>query len=292
MIDIVVCTNAVNLCIAWAGAQPGRDRPALLLYEPWRITLPPRQPHGAPVWPMAIGIWSLRLALMLARLGRVHTLYLPHDRFNQRIARTRALARRVVYLDDGLDTHRQVPRNMALPPQPCRDGAPPGYLTFHEFDLQPPWLRGFAVRRCASLALLAGAERSSRLDLDGVSHLLVESPGLDVAMLVQRLALPAQSVLVLRHPVPDKRGAIPAACRTTEGAGHDLEAALLRAVGMTLVFGETLSLVFAHHMGVAARNTVLAQLTPAQRDNLPVLRWQPAPTSLYAEMPGLMQLAP
>lgn len=292
MIDIVVCTNAVNLCMAWAGARPGHGRPVLLLYEPWRIRLP-RQRHGrAPVWALAIGIWSLRLALGLARLGLVHTLYLPHDRFNQRMARTRQRAQQVVYLDDGLDTHRQVPRNMALPPRPCRDGSPPGYLSFHEFDRPAPWLRDFDLRRCASLALLAGSDRTRWLDLTGIAHLLVESPGLDVAAVLHRLALPPRTVLVLRHPVPDKRADVPAGYRTAEGADHDLEATLLHAEGLTLYFGETLSLLFASYMGVAARNTVLAQLSPAQRANLPQLRWLPAASHDRGELPDLLQLAP
>lgn len=292
MIDIVVCTNAVNLCMAWAGAQPGRARPVLLLYEPWRIRLP-RQRHGcAPVWAVAIGIWSLRLALGLARLGLVHTLYLPHDRFNHRMARTRQRARRVVYLDDGLDTHRQVPRHMALPPQPCRDGAPPGYLSFHEVDRPAPWLAGFDLRRCASLAQLAGTDRARWLDLTGIAHLLVESPGLDVAAVLARLALPPRTVLVLRHPVPDKRATVPAGYRTAEGADHDLEGSLLRAEGLTLYFGETLSLVFARYMGVTARNTVLAQLSPAQRANLPQLHWLTPTAQGCGDLPGLLQLAP
>jgi hypothetical protein len=97
-------------------------------------------------------------------------------------------------------------------------------------------------------------------------------------------------MLVIRHPVPAKRGELPAACRSLEGSGHDLEASLLQARGLTLVFGETMALVFAALGGVAGHNRVLAQLTPAQRDNLPGLRWHEAPGDL-ARVPGLLALA-
>lgn len=285
MIDVLVCTNLVNLTAALQGVQPGVARPALLIHEPWRF--------AAPVLPrvqvLPLGIWSLRLLNALVSLGQVHTLYLPHDRFNRRMARAQRRVPHLAYLDDGLDTHRREPRNFDLPRPPDARGRP-AYWTFDECEPLPDWLGAFDIRRCGPMHALARRGGLPLLPLAGLSHLLVESPGLQPAQVIQGLGLAPERLLVLRHPVPHKRGPLPEGCQVQEGGRHDLEASLLDARGLTLIFGETLALVFAARTGVAGRNRVLAQLTAAQRDNLPGLRWQ-APDAALAVVPGLRALA-
>jgi hypothetical protein len=285
MIDVLVCTNLVNYTVALHGMQPGRRRPALLIHEPWRFVARPLP----RVHTFALGLWSLRLLRALVALRLVHTLYLPHDRFNWRVAWARAHVPRLAYLDDGLDTHRRTPRNFDLPVPPRRGGRP-AYLSFNECQRLPDWLAAFDVWRCAPLTALAGSSGLPLLPLDGIDVLLVESPGLQPAQVIGGLGLSPARVLVIRHPVPAKRGRLPGSCRRIEGGGHDLEASLLQARGLTLVFGETMALVFAALSGVAHHNRVLAQLTPAQRDNLPGLRWCTDAQDL-AEVPGLLALA-
>jgi hypothetical protein len=277
-LDVLICTNLVNLSVAWRGARPGQSRRALLLYEPWRFAL--------PVWPRVlsrpIGIWAWRALRLIAALRLIDTLYLPHDRFNWRVAWCVVRARRVVYLDDGLDTRRLAPVNFDLQ----RASPAAVYLTFDEYRELPPWLARFDVRRVGSIVALAQIAPRPLLPLDGASHVFVESPGLDIAAVVAALGVPASQVLVVRHPVPAKRAALPAGLRQVEGAAYGIEATLLDSRGLTWCFGETMALVFAVLAAGSRQHRFLAQVPAAQRANLVGFDWRPAGIPL----PDLVEL--
>jgi hypothetical protein len=259
VLDVLICTNLVNYAVAVHGMHPGVERPALILYEPWRFAARamPRVRH----W--RIGIWTLRLLRLLVALRIVNTLYLPHDRFNWRVGWCRDHARRVAYLDDGLDTHRRQPVNFDL--DRAQSAA---YYTFDEFRDLPPWLARFDVRRSGSITVLAEIASRPLLPLAGATHVLVESPGLDVADVIERLGVPAQQVLVVRHPVPAKRTQLSASCRHVEGNAHSVEATLLATRGLHWYFGETMALVFALYAAAHCEHRVFAQLSAAQLENL------------------------
>lgn len=279
VIDAFVCTNLVNFTVALHGVRPGVGRPALLLYESGRMPRPalPR------VWPLKIGIWSLRLLRGLAALGCIHTLHIPHHRFNRRVASARRHARAVAYLDDGLDTRRRAPRNFDLDTVRER----PRYHTFAEYRVLPDWLERFDVRRDTPLLQLARTAGLPPLPLEGVDHVLIESPGLQAQALIAGLRLDVARTLVVRHPVPAKRGALPPGCRVVEGKGHSLESSLLGSRGRSFYFGETMALVFAvSSPEVVQHNRLFAQLDEAQRDNLVGLRWQ-----VVAAVAGLYEAA-
>ena len=279
MLDVLICTNLVNYTVAVHGVHAGQDRPAIVLHEPWRFSTR----HLKRVWHLPINIWTLRLLRALVKTGVVHTLYLPHDRFNRRVVWSRDHARRLAYLDDGLDTHRRMPRNFDLPIQPGRLA----YHTFAEFKDLPAWLDGFNIERGTRLNDLVAMSDRPVLPLSGIAHVFVESPGLQVGDIIERLHLPHSAVLVVRHPVPEKRGHLPAQCRVVEGGQYNLEASLLAAGGLCFYFGETLALMFAAHAGAARRNRIHAQLSAEQRKNLTGLAWvQSAPDAT-----GLMVLA-
>jgi len=280
MIDAFVCTNLVNFTVALQGIGLGGQRRALLLYEPARMATP----RLTRVWALPIGIWSLRLLRWLAALRLLHTLHVPHHRFNRRVAQAMRSARATAYLDDGLDTRRQVPRNFNL------DGVTgrPAYHTFAEYTTLPDWLARFDVRRGCSLTELARTPQRPPLPLGDVDHVLVESPGLHVADVVSGLALAPARTLIVRHPIAAKRGALPPGCRATEGHAHNLEASLLTSRGKAFYFGETMALVFAALSDVARNNDVFAQLDDAQRANLVGLRWLEVPGGSVA---GLYRVA-
>jgi hypothetical protein len=271
MLDVLVCTNLVNYTVAVRGVQPGADRPALLLYEPKRFErqVLPNVLH------LPIGIWSLRLVRWLAWLGRVHTLYLPHHRFNPRIAAAARHAGSVAYLDDGLDTLRGEPRNFDLD----RIAGRPAYFTFRDYAALPQWLHRFDVRPVCQLLDLASVSPRGAMALDGVDHVFFESPGLQPDVLIQRLKLDVLRTLVVRHPIAAKRSAVPPECRTVNGTDFNPEATLLASKGKAFYFGETMALVFALHAGPALHNRVRAQLGPQQRNNLAAVGLQPAETA-------------
>lgn len=261
MFDLFVCTNEVNQTVALAGELRQRPRRALVLFDPVRCD---RRP--APrVWQLPFGPWTDRLVRLLGRLRLLRTAYIPHHRVNPRLMREVRRARAIAYLDDGLDTLRRQPLNFdtaALPTARC------DYLTFVEYTAFPPWLDALAPRPVCSLRELSGGGRKPLLELQGVDHLFVESPGLDAGALIEALRIDPARALCVRHPVPHKRGSLPPRCRTTEGRSHDLDATLAACRDRNLYFGATMSLVVAVLTGPARHNRVHVQLDDAQQANL------------------------
>lgn len=261
MLDLFVCTNEVNHTVA-VGELRQRPRRALLLYDPVRCD---RQ-RGLRAWQSPFGPWTDRVVRLLGRLRLLRTAFVPHQRVNPRLMREVRRARAIAYVDDGLDTLRRRPLNFdldALPKIRC------DYLTFAEYRAFPPWLEAaFTPRSVCSLRELQRAGRKPAFDLQGVEHLFVESPGLDAGELIAALQIDPAHALCVRHPVPHKRGNLPAQCRAVEGRTHDLDATLAACRGMSLYFGATMSLVVAVLTGAARHNRVHVQLDAAQGDNL------------------------
>jgi len=263
MIDVFVCTNEVNYTVAVAGELAARPRLALVLFDPVRSD---RRPVKG-VWQRPFGPWSDRLVRALGWLRAVRTAYIPHHRINPRMMREVRRARQIAYLDDGLDTLRHVPHSFgAGGPESPRAAAP--YLTFFEYREVPTWLGSFELKRVCSIRELAATGRKPTIDLEGVEHLFIESPGLDVADVIAALRIDPARALCVRHPVPHKRGALPAQCRVVDGRGYDLEATVLSARSISLYFGATMALVFALLTDAARHNRVYVQLDDAQRQNL------------------------
>jgi hypothetical protein len=271
MIDVFICTNRVNHTVALHGVltHPQRDprRKALMLYEPWRI-----QPQPVPgLKTLPINIWTMRLLRTLVNLGRVHTMFVPHDALNRRANLCRERVPQVEYLDDGLDTHRPVPQHLALP----RTGPRRRYHTFLDFKTLPPWLDAFDIQRYARLDQLAQITAKPALPFGDAEHVLVESPGLDILRIVTQLNLPRAHTLMIRHPVPHKQRSLPEGCKVIQGSDGNLEAAMLASEGRSFYLGETMALVFAGATSVAHHNRVLAPVRLAQGDTaLTSLHWR------------------
>lgn len=264
MIDVFVCLNDVNFTVT-LGELRRRPRIAVVLYDPVRSDSQPRL--GTIQRPLQTGI---KLVRRLNRFHLLRTVYLPHHRINKLLIPELPGARSIGYLDDGLDTLRHHPRNFDLdaPPSalPASKG-PSAYLTFFEYKRLPAWLERFKVRRVCHLSGLSSG-RKPKIDLSGVEHLFVESPGLDVDNVIDSLHLDAARCMYVRHPVPAKRSARDAPCASVDGRSFDLEATLLAAKGLHMYFGLTMPLVFAILEGATKHNVVYAQLTKDQRDSL------------------------
>jgi hypothetical protein len=281
LIDVLVCTNLVNYTVAVNGVRPGRERRALLLYEGWRFD--PRPIDGT--WQRPIRRSTMRWAWLLHWLGLLHTLYVPHQRLHRPLNKLRLRVDRLAYLDDGLDTHREAPLNFDR-----HDGTRRRpYHTFTEFTRLPAWLDAYDVERVCSLTNLARASSQPPLDLEGVEHVFVESPGLQIGEVIRALSLDRDRVLVVRHPVPHKQGDVPRDCRDVAGRQFNLEATLLACTGKRFYVGESMVLIFAQACGVTQRNEVWAQLSGAQRNDLVGLQWEAADTAAAAI--GLMRLS-
>lgn len=265
LFDVMICMNQVNLTLAMHGLPRRGWRPAVVLYKQQRIT--PPAGSGLLFWPM--GLWTRRALRWLAMLRLVRTVYIPHDRLNGHLQSVCKYARRVAYIDDGMDTWRKSPRNFDLPLQ--RPGA--DYFSFSEFGVAAAWLDGLNIRRECPLKKMSQGVQPSPL-WRGIAHVLVESPGLRMPELIAELQLDPAQVLVVRHPSHIKRQKVPMGCRSTEGREFNLESELMALEGRNIYFGESCSLIFALHTTIAERNQVWAQMESAQWENLLLSQWR------------------
>lgn len=264
MIDVFVCTNDVNYTIALAELRR-RWRPALVLYDPRRSD----RRVAYRVWQRPIKE-SIHLVRRLGRFRLLSTVYMPHHRINISLMGEVHRARHLGYLDDGIDTLRRRPQNFDLDAPPAalpRCAGPHPYLTFLEYRYLPDWLTAFDVRRVCALRELHISHKPL-IDLQGVDHLFVESPGLEIDAVITALGIDPSRSLCVRHPSPPKRGVLPPYCRTVDGRNHDLEGTVLAARSVRLYFGATMTYVFAVLCGVTRDNLVYLQLDEKQRDSM------------------------
>lgn len=276
MLDVLVCTNRVNCTIALNGVLSDSKRPTLLLYDAARLFAP--AVASSRVCVRRQRRWVVLLIEVIAAVGGLNTLYLPHHRVSRHILSLARRAKRVAYLDDGLDTRRRTPLNVV--PSQIEPGAE--YLTFEELATLAPWMADLTVRRVCSMAGLALPPGRSLPGLSGIRHVLFESPGLDAVAVMQGLALSPEETLLVEHPVPAKRSHLSGSFKKLNGADINAEALLDVVRDLDLYFGETMLLYYA----VArcdSSNRIHAQLSPAQKENLIGLSFKAEPSAVVGE---------
>ena len=272
--DLFVCTNAINYTVAVSGVLAVRPRPAILLYETRRFAVRP-QP-GLRQWKLSVQ--TLRLLRLLSLVRPFDTVHVPHHKLSRRLDPVLARAARVEYLDDGLDTLRQQPRNFDL----ARLQPGDRYHTFREYPALPAWLDRLDVQHDCSLGAVLQTALQPRQDLSAYRHVFIESPGLNPQALCQALALDPAQVLVIRHPIAFKRGPLPEGCAAIVGNTLDSEGSLLATRGKDIYCGETMAFFLLLYAGAARQHRLWLQMGEAQWQGLSGL-----PAMRHVVLPGV-----
>jgi hypothetical protein len=229
---VFFCFNQVAYAVARAevAADPtGRTR---IIYYAQRIRAQDVQPmDSARPFTRVLGLLLVVGAALSSRIEIV----VPHPKGGTIVRWIVRVARRLAYVDDGMDSFRTTPRN--LDPGRLRPGT-----TFYALDHSLPladWLHGLVVRRRCPLRALA---RDSRpfLDLSALDVLEVESPGLRAAGAVPSGARAGYVV----HPNRAKNASVPPGYRVFAGLDLNVERSLASFSGVLRV-GESMLLVYA-----------------------------------------------
>lgn len=229
---VFYCFNQVSYVIARAEVHAAAGERTCIVYYPKRIRpsevrrLDRAYPHSR----------SIGLCLFLASLisSRIEVV-LPHPKGGRFVRWMARWARRVAWIDDGMDSFRAEPRNIET--LLLRPG-----FTFYALAHSLPlagWLSGADVRRRCGFDALTDDGRPT-IDLASFDVLFVESPGvrLDVA------AWGGRSVAYLVHPNVGKQGVVPESCVRLVGRDINIERALAGFRGLLLV-GESMLAIFA-----------------------------------------------
>lgn len=197
---------------------------------------------GVRQWKLSISRWRLLwIFISIMKLVSVRDVYIPHHRLNRRSKILTVRARRIHYIDDGLDTRRQIPKNIGL------DLIEPNasYFTFKEYDCFPLWMQKLSILQVESLRNLVFQKPFHGLELSSYTHIFIESPGLEINDLVKVLSIDPAYVLVFRHPSPPKRKDLGFRYRMVEGRDFGVDDFIRRVQGKSIYFGETMSFFVA-----------------------------------------------
>lgn len=260
MFALFICYNPISYHIAQRVIRRNNVPRAIVLWDAKRF---PR-PSGTVGWHLTMGARSHQVIHALSSMGCVSRVYVPHMRVTiRRLQLALSHVAEVHYLDDGLDTLRRIPKNFDV------DSLVVGrsYYTFQEYELLPEWLSQLNVCKLGHLADLQLHDRSG-MPFPSGAHVLIESPGVQVTSLVDKLLCDGVKPILVRHPASAKRTMIDARkVQLWQGSGN-LDADIKRTEGAHFYIGETMSLVMAMHNPSRTTNTWHLCLDKQQRENL------------------------
>jgi hypothetical protein len=232
---VVFCYNRISYVIARELATRDQHIRHIIFYSRDRIIILPTEKRPGLI---PIRRWNLFIGVFLAFFFRPDEVLIPHFKINRPINRPihyiAKRSKKLSLLDDGLDTFRETPKNLA--PSAFEKGT--AYYTFSYSIPLAHWLSPFALNRVCNLRELAQDNRPPR-DLHGIFCLVIESPGIRAESVRE---LPSSSRLV-KHPNRNK-----ITFRDSGVSPFDGEMALERSLPSfdgRLIVGESMVLVFA-----------------------------------------------
>ncbi|WP_152606544.1 hypothetical protein [Aquabacterium sp. NJ1] len=259
MLHLFVCLNPISYHIAERVAVKERLQHVLVIYDPVRC-------HRSPTfkaWHLPLAKRSSQIAYALGAMRLVQRAFVPHTRLHSsRLTKAVARARSVAFIDDGLDTLRHNPRNLISDQIPARTR----YYTFKEYSALPTWLD--RLDTCQVGHLLALTQATSEVEPFPINaHVLIESPGLDIARTAEKLIQAGLQPIIISHPAPEKRGTRPRGDFIEQTCPH-LDARIAISRGVHFYIGESMSLVIPLFMNTLHQNNWTVSLSNEQRNNL------------------------
>lgn len=232
----IFCPNQVTLILALALAK--RDQGPIrttIFFWPDRCDVSALENEG-----IACVRYSRTNCLRFLFTHRLRTAIeacVPHHRMGRFVNLFCQFCTSLSLIDDGLDTFRDVPRNVE--PECFVPGT-----SFYTFDYRiglGRWLERFRIEGVADMALLAAVSRSPT-PLRGVRRLVIESPPLD--RIADQLGLERSDTLLVTHSNVYKRVFNDSKIAQVAGSTVAIEKSLIGFTGEVIV-GESMVAVFA-----------------------------------------------
>lgn len=162
-------------------------------------------------------------------------LYIPHHRVGRIISSLMSYCENIYYIDDGLDTYREVPKNF------CISRLKPGtHYYFLDCGIVPAsWTSKLELKPKTCVSKLSES-KLPKYNLTSCNLLVVESPGVDDSVLdLQNY----RDFTIWPHPARIKRNFGSRSEKKIDPHSFCLEKSLLSFDG-TIVIGETFALIF------------------------------------------------
>lgn len=237
---VIFCANQVSLAIAVALAQRDSDTVnTVIFYMPSRCDVLAFE--KVKVRLIEYTKINFLLYIVGSIFARPDEVCVPHMKIGRMINAYGKYAYALSAIDDGLDTFREGPKNIA--PSDFVFGSK--YYTFnYDFKLAS-WLINFNVEKVCELNRLSISSRNV-IDAKDFKQLIIESPGVDGSNFLN--ITNASSVLFVRHSNKNKNLNLHCHFSQLKGSDISIEKTLDSFVGEVLV-GESMVLIYALHSG-------------------------------------------
>lgn len=246
---LAISLNKISFTVLRSYILQNNSEKFIVLYDKRRINLNDININNNNVKYIKINRLVIMFFALLSLMGMVDKLFMPHHMFGQIGNIIRIFAKEVHYIDDGMDTLRDRPKNFDL----SKYDENSIYYTFKEYKYFGKWLQNKKIEQIASIKDLIEDKPAYEIN-DGI--LVVESPGLNVEIIEQD----SKKMYLFQHPSSSKQIKWKRYFTKVDSSNYSVENTILQMKKGEVYIGETMSLVISIYCGLSDEVNIICQL--------------------------------
>ncbi|MDP1659481.1 MAG: hypothetical protein Q8L73_09060 [Methylotenera sp.] len=245
---VIFCANQVSLCIATTLVEKEKAYINTTVFFD-RLRCDTNVFRKLEIDLIHFSKWNFIKFLFKSFFIRPNEVCVPHFKGGRLIRVYAKYAKRISAIDDGLDTFREIPKNIVV--SDFKHGS--NYYTFkYDFPLAT-WLQKFNIVRVCELGEIAKSCKEI-LELNDFEVVLIESPGIEIVSLAD---FEFAKLLLVKHSNPNKNRETHMCFPSVAGSDFALEKSLKNFRG-TIVVGESMTAVYSLMLKSPAFKLVVA----------------------------------
>ena len=246
---LAISLNKISFTVLQSYILQNNSEKFIVLYDKRRISLDDININNNNVKYIKINRLVIMFFALLSLIGKVDKLFIPHHILGRIGNIIRIFAKDVHYIDDGMDTLRDKPKNFDL----SRYDESSIYYTFKEYKYFGKWLQNKKIEQIATIKDLIEDKPAYKID-DGI--LVVESPGLSVSTIEQN----NKKMYLFQHPSPLKQIKWKRDFTKIDSSVYSVENTILNMQSGEVYIGETMSLIISIYIGLLDDVKIICQL--------------------------------
>lgn len=246
---IAISLNKISFTLLQSYILQNNSKKFIVLYDRKRINLNDIKTNNNNVKYIKINRLVIIFFALLSFLGKVDKLFIPHHILGRIGNIIKVFAKEVHYIDDGMDTLRDKPKNFNL----SKYDENSIYYTFKEYKYFGKWLENKKIEQIAFIKDLIENKPAYEIN-DGI--LVVESPGLSIESIEQK----TKNMYLFQHPSPLKQIKWKRNFIEIDSSIYSVENTILQMKNGEVYIGETMSLIICIYSGLSDDVKIVCQL--------------------------------
>ncbi len=246
---LAISLNKISFTVLQSYMFQNNSEKFIVLYDKRRIGLNGIKTNNNNVKYIKINRLVIIIFALLSLIGKVDKLFIPHHILGRIGNIIRFFAKEVHYIDDGMDTLRNRPKNFDL----SKYDENSIYYTFKEYKYFGKWLQNKKIEQVATIKDLVEDKPAYQID-DG--FLVVESPGLSIESIEQK----NKKMYLFQHPSPLKQIKWERDFELIDSKKYSVENTILNMTKGEIYIGETMSLIISIYCGLSNDVKIVCQL--------------------------------